>query len=276
MHFRHPILAISDLTERSDAAVHVAGKLAGVLGAELHILHAMGMKYRALRAVVPALNNLSATLAGVDRLLREQVERALGDTTDAPAVHVVDLDDPLRALPLRARQLTPTAIVTPGIWDWTSSETRRRSGMTAVLASLKVPVLAIREPRWQRCQRVLVISSPEANSSRTIEAAGRWGSWLDQVYGRNGVRADAAVDALLLEPGVDQAELIQRITGQPPDLTVIDKGVLRNEEIASLVDAVMPVVLDQRAVPVAFLPDAPARFTEGPGRARYRTPMTAA
>ncbi len=69
------ILALTDLSSRSDRAVQHAGALAISLDAELQLLHPLGLKRRTLRDAVPLLHDLTSTLQDIDRALRDQVER---------------------------------------------------------------------------------------------------------------------------------------------------------------------------------------------------------
>jgi hypothetical protein len=276
VEFRNSILALSDLTDKSDAALQLAGRLARVLDVELHILHALGMKHRALRAVVPALNNLNATVATVEDALRAQCARVLPDEVAGRAVQVVDLDGPLRALRTRAAQSAPMALVTAYAGDWAPSQTSMQASMPTLLARLAAPMFLVREPRQQTHHRVLLLSSATAISSETVAAAGRWGFWLEHVNGRGAAQAGPALDVLLLEAGMSLATLMPRLTGNCADLIAIDQAVLDQADLHKVVATVMPVVIAQKKTPIVFLPNTVTQPGGERGRARPGTPLTAA
>jgi hypothetical protein len=245
MSQRKPILAMSDLSTRSDAAVQFAGRLAHVLGAELSVLHALGLTNRPLRAVMPARKDIHSTLRSIDRTLRAQIQRAAPHllTTKPP---VVDIDRPAEALRRHLAELNPMVAITPDLWDWSATR--------ATFADLEHPVLIIREPRHQTHDRVLIISTNETFRDEMVEAAGRWAFWLEHVYNCTGAIGGPHFEVLALDDDDCRRELDAGGVNRRVDLIVIDKAILDLASVPPQRDLVS--LLRRTVAPVAVLAHA--------------------
>jgi hypothetical protein len=247
MSRRKPILAMSDLSLRSDAAVEFAGMLAHVLGAELNVLHAMGLTYRPMRAVMPALNDIHSTLRSIDETLRAQIRRVVPQlvATNPP---LVDMDGPAEALWRYVGELNPMVIVTPSIWDWTTSQ--------STFARLAHPLLIIREPRRRTHDRVLIISTNETFRDEMVEAAGRWAFWLEHVYNCTGAAGGPHFEVVTLDDADSARDLGLRLGDHRVDLIVLDKAIFGLAGLRSQLNALMPALLSQAAAPITVLAHA--------------------
>lgn len=247
MSRRKPILAMSDLSSRSDAAVQFAGMLAHVLGAELNVLHALGLTYRPMRAVVPALNDIHHTLQSIDQTLRAQIRRVVPQlVTTNPAR--VDMDAPAEALQRHAGELNPMVVVTPNLWDWSTA----RSTFTR----LEHPLLIIRQPRQQSHDRVLIVSTNETFRDEMLEDAGRWSFWLEHVYNCAGAVGGPHFDVVTLDDDSSARERAARLADPRVDLIVIDKAIFELPALQPQLDVLMPLLMRQTVAPVTVVAHA--------------------
>src|SRR5688572_11736482 len=232
MENRRTILTISDLSERSDPAVRFAGHMAHLLSAELHMLHAMSLAYRPLRAVVPALNNMDGATRAADVIMRAHMRRVVPDGVVIPAP-VIDLDDPTRAVARLAAEIEPWVVISPPMWDWKSNERRQRTSFCAAFANVRAPVLVIKEARQKAYGRVIVVSHSANVQGETIESAGRWAFWLDHAYGGPGATAEPEFEVVLLDEADDAASIVSYLDS-PADLIVIDPAMLFQDDVSNV------------------------------------------
>ena len=252
MQVRKPILAISDLTDRSDAAIQLAGKLAHQLTADLHVLHAMSLTYRPLRSVVPALSNMNGAIRMADGFIRAQVKRLVPGSVHAHAP-VIDLDDSTRAVQRRAQEIDPWVVISPAIWQWTPNEVRHRTHFRAAFAHVRAPVLVIKEARRRAYGRVMVVSHSDTLHADSIESAGRWAFWLDHIYGSPIVEGGPHFDVMLLDDEAPSTEMATRLVDPRCDLIVIDPAMLLQDDVEEKLEFVMPILLKQTLTPIALL-----------------------
>jgi nucleotide-binding universal stress UspA family protein len=247
MALRKPILALSDLSLQSDAAVRFAGILAHALGADLNVLHAMGLTYRPMRAVMPALSDIHDTLQSIDATLRAQIRRVVPQlvATNPP---LVDMDRPAEALRRHAKALNPMVVITPNLWDWSTSR--------FTFAGLAHPLLIIREPRRQTYDQVLIVSTHETFGDEMVEAAGRWGFWLEHAYNCPGAAGGPDFEVVTLDDDGSTRKLERRIADPQIDLIAIDKAIFGINRLKPRLDALMPAILEQTVAPITVLPHA--------------------
>jgi hypothetical protein len=248
---RKPIVALSDLTHRSDAALHFAGRLAHMLSAELEVVHALGLRFQPLRVAAPVLHNFDARVRVLDNELRAQVQRVVARTVRV-ADPIIDSDDAVRALQHRAEEVDPMVVVTPALWDW-GDGSRRHPNFAATFGRLRVPALIIREPRRDTYNRVLVVSHRDSFNGETVEAAGRWGFWLEAAYNRAGPNRGPDFDVVLLDDPSNLLSMSERLNQPGVDLVAVDAAVLKHTGIGGTLDFVMPIILRQTVAPVALL-----------------------
>jgi hypothetical protein len=251
METRRTILTISDLSDRSDPAVRFAGYMAHLLTADLHMLHAMSLAYRPLRAVVPALNNMDGAIRAADVIMRAHMRRVVppGVVTGAP---VIDLDDPTRAVARLAAEIEPWVVISPPMWDWRSNERRQRTSFRAAFTNVPAPVLVIKEQPQKTYGRVIVVSHSATVHGETIESAGRWAFWLDHAYRGPVETAEPDFEVVLVDEARDPASIAAHMDSRA-DLIVIDPAMLLQDDVNDILDVVMPVILQQSLAPVALL-----------------------
>ena len=240
---------MSDLSTRSDAAIEFAGGLAHVLGSELTVLHAMGLRYRPMRAVMPALKDIHATVRSIDQSLRAQIRRVAPELT-CSTPPLVDVDDAPIAIRRHATELDPMVVVTPNLWDWNTETNRKQPDTRVAFAQLTHPLLIIREPRRQVYDRVLIISTERSSGDETVEAAGRWGFWLEHVYDRAGAPDGPDFDVLKLDDECSPRELSVRLINPRTDLIVLDKAIFGLAELQRHLGVVMLTLLRQTVAPI--------------------------
>jgi hypothetical protein len=255
-------LAVSDLSPRSDAAIAFAGSLARFVGAELHLFHAMGLTHRPMRSVLPALSNLSATVRAAEGVLREQLQRAVppGVVAHSAVVDVIQPDAVVRSF---AAECAPMAIIASTVWDWPSNGSQRRAKERYVLSTQAAPTVIVRERRQATHNRVVVISSIDTFKAETIEAAGRWGFWLEQVYGF-GRPSGPELDVVMIDEDGSPFPLVQRLLDPRCDLIAVDRSIFQRAELAGAAEQVMSLVLAQTAAPIALVSTATRNVTTMP------------
>jgi nucleotide-binding universal stress UspA family protein len=254
-----PILVLTDVSPESDAAMEFAGNLARLLGATLHVVYAMRLIGRPLRAVVPVLSNISRALGSVDGAMREQIERTIHPSVqvDPP---IIDMNDGERALDRAVRQVNPMVVVT--------------STLNAAVATC--PVLVIRERRMTSHDRVAVITTIDAFSSETIEAAGRWAFWMEQAHECRGAPGGPRFVVGLLDEDSSRDHVSKAINTKSTDLIVIDSVIFQNDELAERRNALMNLLAQRKHTPVAFLANETVASPLDPQPKRSPAPLSAA
>lgn len=250
-----PILALSDLSSGSDAAVQLAGAFAQLFETELHVLHAMGLTHRPLRAVMPALQNLNAARQRADMALRTQLRRITPQLA-ASALPIVDLDDSVIALQRRSGTTRPR-LVCSGPW---------RGWSDAWLTSVPAPVLTVHEVRRRVFNRAVVICHPDFIDEGVIETTGRWSHMLTRIYGNLEIRPPQ-FDVLLLDGSLDARSIFRHVDDNPADVIAVHaESVLEAE--GSALRELMPALLARSTTPVLLLT---SRTTWGGGGGGVRT-----
>jgi hypothetical protein len=244
---RKPILVLSDLTNRSDYAVAFGAALAHLLSAELYVVHAMDLKYRPLRIVISALNNLDMAQQATADVMQAQLHRA-APQFGGVMCPMVDLDDAIRAIERRTAQLSPMVVVSPPLWDWAPHAYHPHTLSPTALSRFSCPLLIVRASPRTTFNRVVVLSHPDALPGETLEAAERWAFWLERI------NDNAKVDP-------DGPEFyVWSLDGQQPalddgiDLIVLGADTLMKADLVEEVNAVLPPLLARSTVPIVLIP----------------------
>ena len=236
--------------------MHFAGSLARVLGAEMHALYALGLAYRPLRSVMHALSDLPGTISAAARTLVAQVERtvAAGIVVPPPLVELDDTDSVVRRY---VEKIEPMAIIASHLWEPAGPRSKRAP--RAFTQSMHAPpVIIVRGARRPVYDRVVLISAIETFNSETIEAAGRWGFWLEQVYGC-GSTSGPAFEVVLVDEATPLLTAVDRITHPHADLIAVDRSVFGQPDIAPDVEQALSIIAAKTDVPIALIGGVRAR-----------------
>ena len=243
MNQRKPILVLSDLTPHSDAALHFAGSLAQLVNTEMFVLHGMSLRHRPLRAVMPALENLDATMAVTCDVIRAQVQRVIPAALER-LVPVVDVDDPMRAMQRRAIEIEPMVVIAPPLWDWAFDGRQHRR--------TRAPLFVVRGNRENVHNRVIVVSHLDSIDTEIVEEAGRWAFWSEQIYPDRRVReAGPDFDLLTLDDTTVINDVLAGVVHDASDLIVIDRTLYGQPERADIA-GLMPTLLSRSEAPIVF------------------------
>lgn len=160
------VLAASDLTGASDAAVRAASRLAAAAGAPLHLVHAFETLFPSYpdRAVTPPDPAAAVferlpfrmRLRAAEEALREQLRR-VDAAAPAPAGSAVEVDAPHRAIVRRAREVGAELVVlgphrerlVADRWLGTTADRVVRAGERACLVvrgELRLPLRRVTVP----------------------------------------------------------------------------------------------------------------------------------
>ena len=217
-----PVLALSDLSVRSDHALRCAGQLAAEMGTELHVLHAMALTGRTLREAMPILQNIGTAIRAADDALRAQVARTVtfGIRVAAPRI---DVDNTTKALLARTREIGAGAIVVPAHWQWQRFGHNSRALSHIALGTLRAPLLinACLEPRVST-DRVAIVSHPESLDAGVMYHTEQWNY---RVAKMNSHSVDGPVspdfEVFLLDGSASPQTLVDHIQGSNPDLIAV-------------------------------------------------------
>jgi|GEM_PF-2030050 len=191
------ILVVSDLTHASDGVLRAAAVLAGNTGAELHVVHALGLVGLPLREAVERLCPSSRQRS--EEALEEQLSRTLPAHVWAASAEL-DRQAPYAAALQRAREVEADLLLVGPECVW-PAEALRTGPLPRRLASASAaPVLVVRGlaalPR-----RVLVPVGPGDLRGRTLERACAWLRRL-RAGGAGGPRGIGDLHVLHVSPGL--------------------------------------------------------------------------
>jgi hypothetical protein len=215
------------------------------MSAELHLIHALSLVNRPLRAVMPALNNLSAVMQEAEVAMRAQVRR-LVPYLGPIAEPVVDLDGGMRVVAQWTRRLGPMAVITPPIWEWDSTGRQRGALSAGAIERLGTPLFILREARRETVGRVIIVTQEDQLHAGIVEAAGRWGFLLEMSYGNMGAAGCG--------PELDVVMTDAPVPDDRADLIVLDGNAFTQPEYAHHIDRVMPVLLARSRAPIVYMP----------------------
>jgi nucleotide-binding universal stress UspA family protein len=201
LNFRS-ILVATDLEPGTDVALSNAAALASTLGAELHVVHTVSLP-TAEYPTAPASIDTQREVHAARRLLREQLERALGSDAKV-ASQQVRSDSAHRGINARAGEVEADLIVL--------GPHRPRMfrgpilGNTAdrVLRSASVPVLILSEPLELPLERVVVPIDLSDPARGALDQALIWANSLG-VRAATGGAANVEVNVLHVIPRMFEA-----------------------------------------------------------------------
>jgi hypothetical protein len=231
----------------------LAGSLAHLLSAELHLLHAMGLRGRPLRAINPALKNLGTAMDTAVTMMWRQARVLLPFPVET-APPVVDLDESMTAILRHAALTEPMAVVTGPVWQWGTGRGLRDTLSAAALENLKAPLLIVREERRQTYNRVVVTSHNDLMNEQVIEDAGRWAFWLERVY-RDPLPAPMGpqFDLVRVDDSTKSCDLLAAMKLDRADLVVMDCSTLKDDRVGTQMNGVMSQLLRVSIAPVVVV-----------------------
>jgi nucleotide-binding universal stress UspA family protein len=217
-----PVLALSDLSVRSDHALRCAGQVAAEMGTELHVLHAMALTGRTLREAMPILHNIGTAIRAADDALRAQIERtvAAGIRVAAPRI---DVDNTTKAMLARTREIAAGAIVVPAHWQWQRFGHNSRALSHIALGTLRAPMLinACLEPRVST-DRVAIVSHPESLDASVMYHTEQWNYRVAKMNTDSaGGPVSPDFEVFLLDGSASPQTLVDHIQGSNPDLIAV-------------------------------------------------------
>lgn len=184
------ILAVSDLSRASDAVLRTAARIALRAGAELHVVHAMGLLGISLGEALVLLHETH--IRQTRDALEEQLARALPRRV-RPASYGLDYQSAHLAVRHRAREIGAELVVIgpreprmPGIrpGDLSLAEAAAHAG---------TPVLVVRAPLPWPPRRVLLPVNRSTLAAGVLDSAG---AWLRRTFATEAGPAPARTTAL--------------------------------------------------------------------------------
>ena len=167
------ILVATDLTDNSDEVVHAAAALAGLTGAELHVLHAFEFEGRLYSAADKPAPTFQKRIAEAEQALDDQIARVVrGDVNVATRVVVIDIA--FKAVRDRARTVNAEVVVLGPHRARPVGD--RFLGGTAdrVLRSVDMPCLIVRGPLSLPLRTVVAPIDLSEPAIRALDVALKW------------------------------------------------------------------------------------------------------
>ncbi|MGH7444700.1 MAG: hypothetical protein ACREKM_07480 [Longimicrobiales bacterium] len=248
------LLTVTDLTERSDAAVVWADTIARARGWDLHVAHAVSLAERERGTSTGQLLQLERAIVTADVASRAQMQRTLRRPT-AALPRIIDLDGLVPAMLRRAAVLQPELIIIASGWSWDSTDTRADALSPAVIRRLASNLLIVRDALPPLARRIIVALDPDSLDAQIIRAAARWSHWLREATA-GAAHAVPDLDVVFVNdddgPGRDLTAVIER---EPADLIVAPAAMTAAGRTGRQRDAVMEYLLAHASAPVLLLRD---------------------
>lgn len=250
------LLTVTDLTERSDAAVVWADAVARTRGWDLHIAHAVSLAERELGTSTRQLLQLERAIVLADVASRAQMQRTL----QRPAValpRIIDLDGLVPAMLRRAAVLQPELTIIASGWRWDPTDTDGDALSPAVLRELASNLLIVRNAAPPLARRIVVAVDPDSLDAQIIRTAAHWSHWLREATA--GVaRTVPDLDVVFVNEDDSRRDLTAAIEREPADLIVAAAALTAVGRSGSQRDAVMEYLLAHASAPVLLLRDQKA------------------
>jgi hypothetical protein len=248
MKVNSTVLALSDAAHKSDGAVQLAGLLAARFDMQLHVVHAMELTHRSLRAVFPVLDNIDHEVKAADAILQEQVERLVPRSVGVTSV--VSMLDPLRAIERRAAEVLPQITVTaPGL-RWSTVD--RRALTASRCLRLKSPLCIVRTDARARSGKLLVVTHAEVFREALVSAAARWGK--DIAGGAGDSEPVGAPPILLLADDESTDQVLSRVDKYDADMIVFDLQTFQVSSLMDRLDSIVSALLSRTTATILLLP----------------------
>ena len=243
------VLALSDAAHKSEGALQCAGRIAGRFRMPLHVVHAMELTHRSLRAVFPVLNNLGEEMKAADAVVNEQVVRLVPPSVVVTSV--VSMLDPLRAIERRAAEVSPFITVTPAGLGWSS---RERGALTAARClRLKSPVCIVRGAPRERGGTCLVISHAQVFRQEILSSAARW--YADLMEQNEDGTVAPTPDVLLVADHADVGQVLSRIERYDADMIVLHLQMFSVPHLVERLNAITAAMMSRTQTTILLLPD---------------------
>jgi len=235
------VLAVTDLSAKSDRIVRCGAALAELLNAELQLLHVVELRRRTLREAVPVLQDLETAFSEIERAVQEQAARIVppGITLPEP---LVDFDHAGASLSRNVKTLKPCAVVADA------------SGDAAGLLRLGFPVIIPADAEPSCTGRIVVISHSDALDAITLQRTAHWCDRLTRV--QNGARDSARApdfEVLSLDDGLDLERLASQLRAHVPALVAITAASFEHARMSEA--RLLSVCSSSHAVPLLVLPN---------------------
>lgn len=170
------ILAVSDLTPASDAALSAAAGLAVRTGAELHVVHSLEIVGMPLWQALQA--DVGRRIHDAESALAEQLRRAIPEGCAAGS-RVLDFHNLQDSVLLRAREVGAELIVFGAADPRTPEGARHLGALQCVSEVAAVPCLLVREPFEPPLTRVLLPLSAAEVGHGVLADACEWMASLE-------------------------------------------------------------------------------------------------
>ena len=249
---RKSVLTVTDLTERSDAAVVWADTIARRRGWDLHVAHAVALADRERGTDHAQLRQLERAIVVADAASRAQMQRTIGRPRTLPT-RVIDLDGVVPALLRRATHLAPDLVVIAAGWPWSMNDSRPEALSADKVARLGTNLLVVREPLPPDACRVVVALDPAQLDASLIQAAARWSYWLREAMHAEGLNRVPDLDVVFMNsegaaPGVPA--VLER---EPASLIVVPLQALTVRAKHERAVELMSYLLERAHAPVLLL-----------------------
>lgn len=248
------VLLLTDLTQHSQSAVRIAGRVAELFGCRLDVLHAMGLERTPLSRVAPVLNQITQRIAEIDRAARDQVAAVHNHWQTVPAP-IIDFASPVKALLQRAASLAPHVTVAAPGWPWHPLGRRSDAWNPNALTAMEAPLLLVGDQTESLNGRVLLFSSPELLDQAWIEAACDWHSVFAATSIGKQLPSPPDVDVVLVEEGAPAGSWARHVNTSMADLAVFPVPMV-SDGIHPEAQRIAARLLNGVATPVLMLPRA--------------------
>lgn len=248
------LLTVTDLTERSDAAVVWADAIARARGWDLHVAHAVSLAERERGTSSRQLLQLERAIVTADVASRAQMRRTLSRPA-AALPRIIDLDGLVPAMLRRAAVLQPELTIIASGWSWDSTDTRADALSPGAIRRLASNLLIVRDALPPLARRIIVAVDPDSLDAQIIRTAARWSHWLREATAGAGHGVpDLDVVFVNDDDGADR-DLTAVIEREPADLIVASAAMTAAGRAGRQRDAVMEYLLAHATAPVLLLRD---------------------
>ncbi len=258
---RKAVLTVTDLTERSDAAVVWADTIAKAHDWDLHVGHAIDLAERERGTSEAHLLQLERSIVMADAASRAQMDRTLGSRRLLPT-RVIDLDGLVPAMLRRTAQLEPDLVVLSSGWSWSLCGTSEDALSPDVIAQLSANLLVVRHASPPAARRIVVALDPAHLVPEVIQSAARWSYWLREAVRADGLNRVPDLDVVFMDDEGDDRDLTDAITREPADLIVVPAASVTTPDPRPATDRLMRYLLAESVAPLLLLssPWLPSRY----------------